>query len=546
METKQLSKVFFTLCLMLLSGIPASFAQGASEFPTGINPNPTDIKLEPSSLNLRIHEKARLKATVQPSGANQDVTWEVSKDSNVVSVDKTGRVNAKAVGTATIVVTSTVNTMVSKTCTVTVRNPEESNISSLNNLIYIEKQDLHPGTTATLSIQMKNTAAIRGFQFDLYLPKGFSVIKNSNDRIMAELNPERLPDGDVHKLTTQEQKDGAIRFLCNSFYDETFKGNDGEIATLKVTIAEDVQNGNYPIIITDMKLTETDTDKFYETPYLMIPMNVYYILGDVNGDEKVDISDYTGVANHILGMQQQGFVKQAADVDGNGKIDVSDYTGIANFIMKGSFSGKSSLRKSRREAGIENNYLYVQDKELQKNAKKDVEVTLTISMKNEAPIRGFQFDIYLPEGISVVKNNGGRIKAMLCAERLPEYDQHDLTSLEQEGGAIRFLCSSRYDETFTGNDGGLLTLQVNISKDLEPGEYPVLLKRLKLTETDIYRFYEADEVPPFTIKVMDGDAIHDIRAAEEEGIIYDLSGKAVSNPNQQGVIIVNGKKIVNK
>ena len=88
-------------------------------------------------------------------------------------------------------------------------------------------------------------------------------------------------------------------------------------------------------------------------------------------------------------------------------------------------------------------------------------------------------------------------------------------------------------------------MQVNISKDLEPGDYQVLLKGLTLTETDISRFYEVDEVP-FTIKVMDGDAIHDIRAAEEDGVIYDLSGKAVSNPNQQGVIIVNGKKIVNK
>ncbi len=68
---------------------------------------------------------------------------------------------------------------------------------------------------------------------------------------------------------------------------------------------------------------------------------------------------------------------------------------------------------------------------------------------------------------------------------------------------------------------------------------------MKLTETDISKFYEAEEVE-FSIKVMDGDAIHDIRAAEEEGVIYDLSGKAVSNPNQQGVIIVNGKKIVNK
>ena len=68
---------------------------------------------------------------------------------------------------------------------------------------------------------------------------------------------------------------------------------------------------------------------------------------------------------------------------------------------------------------------------------------------------------------------------------------------------------------------------------------------MKLTETDISKFYEAEEVE-FSIKVMDGDAIHDIRATEEEGVIDDLSGKAVSNPNQQGVIIVNGKKIVNK
>ena len=88
-------------------------------------------------------------------------------------------------------------------------------------------------------------------------------------------------------------------------------------------------------------------------------------------------------------------------------------------------------------------------------------------------------------------------------------------------------------------------MQVNISKDLDPGEYKVFLRDMKLTETDISKFYEAEEVE-FSIKVMDGDAIHDIRATEEEGVIYDLSGKAVSNPNQQGVIIVNGKKIVNK
>lgn len=55
--------------------------------------------------------------------------------------------------------------------------------------------------------------------------------------------------------------------------------------------------------------------------------------GDVNADGKVDVSDYIGVANHILCIPQTGFDEQAADVDGNGKIDVSDYIGVANIIL---------------------------------------------------------------------------------------------------------------------------------------------------------------------------------------------------------------------
>jgi hypothetical protein len=58
--------------------------------------------------------------------------------------------------------------------------------------------------------------------------------------------------------------------------------------------------------------------------------------GDVNGDGKVDVSDYIGVANYILGSVQQGFNASAADVNGDGVIDVSDYIGIANFILTSS------------------------------------------------------------------------------------------------------------------------------------------------------------------------------------------------------------------
>ena len=121
------------------------------------------------------------------------------------------------------------------------------------------------GTQATVSLKMKNTAEIRGFQFDLYLPEGMTVVKSSRGRIQGALSEGRLPDEDERELTFSEQADGAIRFLCSSLYDETFTGNDGEIATLQVNVAENMADGNYPVVMKHVKLTETDISKFYET-----------------------------------------------------------------------------------------------------------------------------------------------------------------------------------------------------------------------------------------------------------------------------------------
>ncbi len=72
-----------------------------------------------------------------------------------------------------------------------------------------------------------------------------------------------------------------------------------------------------------------------------------FVLGDVNGDGKVDVSDYIGVANYILNIPQETFNEQAADVDKNGIIDVRDYTGIGNIIHTGSpyGSGENSTEE---------------------------------------------------------------------------------------------------------------------------------------------------------------------------------------------------------
>ena len=140
-----------------------------------------------------------------------------------------------------------------------------TDISSLNNVIYVEPFTASAGTQVQMSIKMKNTAEIRGFQFDLMLPEGVTAAKSAKGKILASLTESRLPDEDEHSLTLSEQSDGSIRFLCGSLADETFTGTDGEIATLSINIDGKMANGAYPIYLRNMKLTETDINNFYET-----------------------------------------------------------------------------------------------------------------------------------------------------------------------------------------------------------------------------------------------------------------------------------------
>ncbi len=229
-----------------------------------------------------------------------------------------------------------------------------TDISQMENVIYMENAEERCGTQATLSLRMKNLAPIRSFQFDLYLPDGVTVAKTEKGKIMGQLSPGRLPDGDEHELTFSEQPDGAIRFLCSSQYPENFTGSDGEVATLTVNVAEMIEDGDYPVLLKNLVLNETDITRFYETDLVQSVLTIVsFVLGDINSDGIVNVLDYTGVANHIHGATPTGFVVRAADVDENGVIDVRDYTGVANIIHTGSATGtpanQAAAQQSRQE-----------------------------------------------------------------------------------------------------------------------------------------------------------------------------------------------------
>ena len=83
---------------------------------------------------------------------------------------------------------------------------------------------------------------------------------------------------------------------------------------------------------------ETVTLRYYDSAngrILTLEEGSYVLTGDVNGDGIVDVSDYIGIANYIMGSAPSGFNAKAADVNGDGLIDVSDYIGVANIILYG-------------------------------------------------------------------------------------------------------------------------------------------------------------------------------------------------------------------
>ena len=216
---------------------------------------------------------------------------------------------------------------------------EVTDISQLDNVIYIEPFVENKGNRDDISIKMKNSAEIRGFQFELVLPEGITPVEE-DDVILCGLNPDRSPKNSLgtlyHTIEAKRQDDGSYRILCGSQQEKSFSVGDGEIAKLYVNVSPDMATGDYPIILRNIKLSETDISHFYQVEEVVTKLTIVDIIGDINGDKTVDVSDYIGVANHILGNTPSGFNYNAADVNRDGAIDVSDYIGIANIILTGS------------------------------------------------------------------------------------------------------------------------------------------------------------------------------------------------------------------
>lgn len=294
----------------------------------------TSIALSTISLSMKAGETTSLTAMVMPSDAtDKSVTW-TSSNTTVATVSN-GTVTAVAEGTATITATAVDGSGVKSACTVTVTKAEkptgDTDITKYDNILYINPTEGKVGEQVTLSVKMKNAANVQTIGVYVKLPEGVSVARNSKNQLMISLSSERT-DAECHTLS-KSFVDGIYRVGILGTAGFPFDGNDGDVFTMTLNIPSGMAEGEYPIELTEMELTDTN-NKSYAVEYYRGTLIVSdYTVGDANGDDKVTMADASMVTNKFLGNATEGIVMKAADVNGDGKITMADASIITNMFL---------------------------------------------------------------------------------------------------------------------------------------------------------------------------------------------------------------------
>lgn len=144
-----------------------------------------------------------------------------------------------------------------------------------------------------------------------------------------------------------------------------------------------------------------------------------------------------------------------------------------------------SMTASAQTTDISNrdNVIYIENV----NANPGDQLTLSVKMNNTLGVRGFQFDLVLPDGITVAEDEDGILMVELSTERTTAKKMNYFDSALQSDGSLRVLCNSTNGYTFDGNSGEVCTIIINVASGLG-GDFDLTIRDVILTDPDAVRY----------------------------------------------------------
>lgn len=417
----------------------------------------------------------------------------------------------------------------------------DTDLTAYDDIVYIEGFESAPGQQHALSVQLNNVKSLTGFQCDLYLPEGASVVYDDYGYADATLNEARA-NSKVMSLDAEPQSDGSLRLLAYSQKNIAFTGNEGEVAQVNVMLSETLEDGEHPLILKNIVLTEA-SGQTIEIDYVKTTLTITsYMLGDANGDLKVNVGDLAATASHILGNTPDSFVEKAADANEDGKINVGDLAKIAGIILGTANQAPQHVAASTGSSDADMTGTF--DASMSIEPLSDHEYMLHIGVENLGfSFSGFQFDLQLPAGLGVVTDEYGYVDAVLNAERTNARNTDIFDAACLQDGSLRVLCASTHNMMFADEQGEVLAIRLLADESFE-GNGLLALTHICYTAT-------GEGLEAADVMMSFADAITSIQNVmnHDEDFVWDLNGRMVGTTSDidalpMGIYMINGKKIV--
>lgn len=415
---------------------------------------------------------------------------------------------------------------------------DDTDISKYDDVLYIPNTEVATGQNIAISILLKNQKVLTGFQCDLVVSDGFSFVFDEYGFAEANLIENRISKKAM-TFETETQSDGSLRLLAYSSKNIAFAGNDGEVAYVTLHISSNLSDGEYPILLKNIVLTEasgqtTKIDKVKSTITV-----ITYTLGDANGDGEVNVGDLAATASYILGNPPANFVFKGADANEDNEINVGDLAKIAGIIL-GTSSSKAPKRGAETEASFDMNMML--------EPMSDNSYLLHVGVDNMGvSFSGFQFDLNLPDGLNVKTDADGFAEVMLSTDRTNSRKTDLFDCNFMEDGKLRVLCASSHNALFEGESGEVATILLEADSSFD-AQGIIALRNIVYTATG-----EGEKASDVELNI--ANAILSIEMLNNSTIVtvYNMNGSIVKRGLDaeqclenlpHGIYVVDGKKVV--
>ena len=213
-----------------------------------------------------------------------------------------------------------------------------------DNVISAEPLKIAKSGLANLTINLTNDVRIRGLQFKVTLPEGFSgeattdFISYQDGEDTKTYKPENAVKVYQTDRTTgitvlgNKVSDSEYMFVLISMTAEAIDEGEGAIMkiTFKTSSAVEV-GGEYAVQIADIHLAQEAGDEL--TPAAISTDMSVLKKGDVNGDNKVNVTDCICVIDYIFKEPNEELFETMVDVNSDKNVNVSDVISIIDIIF---------------------------------------------------------------------------------------------------------------------------------------------------------------------------------------------------------------------